>query len=80
MYTPRETETSRQLGSAMQRADRLLRQMTLEEKAMQLSCVWRLALLDAGGTNQSQLARLLEPEERAFLSVATVGESPATVH
>jgi hypothetical protein len=32
-----------------QRADDLLRQMTIEEKAMQLSCVVPLALLDRDG-------------------------------
>jgi hypothetical protein len=36
-------------GAAMQRADELLRRMTLEEKAMQLSCVVPLALLDRDG-------------------------------
>jgi beta-xylosidase len=42
-------------STAMQRADELLRQMTVEEKAMQLSSVFPLALFDAKGTNHSQL-------------------------
>ena len=39
----------------MNRADELLRQMTVEEKAMQLSSVFPLALFDTKGTNRSQL-------------------------
>jgi hypothetical protein len=39
----------------MQRADALLRQMTLEEKAMQLSAVMPFALLGPEGPTQSQL-------------------------
>ena len=35
---------------ALQRADELLRQMTIEEKAMQLSSVAPLALLDREGS------------------------------
>ena len=44
----------------MQRADALLRQMTVEEKAMQLSSVFPLALFDTKGTNRSQLDELLK--------------------
>jgi beta-glucosidase len=51
----------------MQRADALLRQMTIEEnqmtieeKAMQLSSVFPLALFDTAGTNRSQLDALLK--------------------
>jgi beta-glucosidase len=44
----------------MQRADELLRQMTIEEKAMQLSSVFPLALFDTQGTNRSQLEALLK--------------------
>jgi beta-glucosidase len=43
----------------MQRADELLRQMTIEEKAMQLSSIFPLALFDMEGPNQSQLKTLL---------------------
>lgn len=49
-------------SAALQRADALLRQVTLEEKAMQLSCV-------------VPLARGIKSEERAFLSVATVASA-----
>jgi beta-xylosidase len=44
----------------MQRADELLRQMTIEEKAMQLSSVFPLALFDTMGANRSQLDALLK--------------------
>ena len=46
--------------SPMQRAEELLRQMTIEEKAMQLSSVFPLALFDSKGTNHSQLDALLD--------------------
>ena len=45
---------------ALQRADDLLRQMTIEEKAMQLSSIFPLALFDMKGTNHSQLDALLK--------------------
>ena len=44
----------------MQRADELLKQMTVEEKAMQLSSVFPIALFTPEGTNQSQLDALLK--------------------
>jgi beta-glucosidase len=44
----------------MQRADQLLSTMTVEEKAMQLSSVFPLALFDTRGTNRSQLDSLLK--------------------
>jgi hypothetical protein len=47
-------------ATAMQRADKLLRQMTLEEKAMQLSSVVPLALLGTGGPIRGQLELGLE--------------------
>jgi beta-xylosidase len=43
----------------MHRADELLRQMTLEEKAMQLSCVVPLALLGTDGPMSAQMDGLL---------------------
>ena len=46
-------------AAAMQRADELLRQMTVEEKAMQLSSVYPLALFTTEGTNRGQLEALL---------------------
>jgi beta-xylosidase len=44
----------------MQRAEELLGKMTIEEKAMQLSSVFPLALFDTQGTNHSQLDTLLK--------------------
>jgi beta-glucosidase len=47
-------------ASAIDRAEGLLRQMTIEEKAMQLSSVFPLALFDTQGTNRAQLDALLK--------------------
>jgi hypothetical protein len=47
-------------AAVMQRADDLLRQMTLEEKAMQLSCVVPLALLDRDGLMRGQADALIK--------------------
>jgi hypothetical protein len=43
----------------MPRADDLLRQMTVEEKAMQLSCVVPLAILGPDGPMRSEMDKLL---------------------
>jgi beta-glucosidase len=43
------------LSTPIQRADELLRKMTLEEKVMQLSCVYPMGLLGIEGPIQSQL-------------------------
>jgi beta-xylosidase len=43
----------------MERADELLREMTVEEKAMQVSCVVPLALLGPDGPMRGQLETLL---------------------
>jgi beta-xylosidase len=47
-------------AAAMQRADELLRQMTLEEKAMQLSCVVPIAVLGRDGLMRNQADTLLK--------------------
>jgi beta-glucosidase len=44
----------------LQRADDLLRQMSVEEKAMQLSSIFPLALFDTKGPNHGQLDALLK--------------------
>jgi len=44
----------------MQRADAQLKQMTVEEKAMQLSSVFPLALFNTEGPDRSQLDALLK--------------------
>ena len=46
-------------ASPLERADELLRQMTIEEKAMQLSCFTSLALLGKDGPLPAQLNELL---------------------
>ena len=46
-------------AGAMKRTDDLLRRMTLEEKAMQLSCVVPLALLDGNGLMRGQADALI---------------------
>jgi beta-xylosidase len=46
-------------ATPLQRADELLREMTIEEKAMQLSCVVPLALLGPDGPMRGQLESLL---------------------
>jgi beta-glucosidase len=46
--------------AAMQRADELLRQMTVEEKAMQLSCVVPIAVLGRDGLMRNQAEALLK--------------------
>ncbi|VFJ13923.1 Glycoside hydrolase family 3 protein [Candidatus Nitrosocosmicus franklandus] len=50
-----KTQTSSELSTPMQRADELLRKMTVEEKVMQLSCVYPMGLLGTEGPIQSQL-------------------------
>ena len=47
-------------AGAVDRAEELLRQMTIEEKVMQLSSVFPLALFNTEGTNRSQLDALLK--------------------
>ena len=52
---PTLTQSRPPSDRAIDRAEELLRQMTIEDKAMQLSSVFPLALFDAKGTNQRQL-------------------------
>ena len=49
----------------MQRAEELLRQMTIEEKAMQLSSVFPLALFDTDGADPQPARRPAEARHRA---------------
>jgi beta-glucosidase len=67
-------------GPDMQRADDLLRQMTLEEKAMQLSCVMPLALLDRDGLMRGQADMLLKQGIGHVAGVGFLGhKTPETV-
>jgi beta-glucosidase len=54
-----QTDATPTNDTAMQRADELLRQMTVEETAMQLSSVVPLALLGPDGPMRGQLDALL---------------------
>ena len=55
-----KAQTARPTSQDMQRADDLLRQMTIDEKAMQLSCVMPLALLDRDGLMRGQADALIK--------------------
>jgi beta-glucosidase len=57
----------------MQRADDLLRQMTLEEKAMQLSCAMPLALLDRNGLMRGQADTLIKQGIGHIAGLAMLG-------
>lgn len=54
-----QTDATPTNDAVMQRADELLRQMTIEEKAMQVSCVVPLALLGPDRLMRGQLDALL---------------------
>jgi hypothetical protein len=54
----------------MRRAEELLRKMTIEEKAMQLSSVFPFALFDTNGTNHSQLDA---PQKHGIGHVSALG-------
>src|SRR5215475_1387716 len=60
-------------SSAMRRADDLLRQMTIEEKAMQLSCAMPLALLDRDGLMRGQADRLIKQGIGHVAGIGTLG-------
>ena len=79
--TPK-TSDSRSAPSAtpMQRADALLRQMTIEEKAMQLSAVYPMALLGIDGPIRSQLDAELKHGIGQISALGTFGhKTPETV-
>src|SRR5262245_42773418 len=82
------TESSSPAGSAasapdaalMQRADDLLRQMTIEEKAMQLSCAMPLALLDRDGLMRGQADKMIKDGIGHGAGIGFLGhKSPETV-
>jgi beta-glucosidase len=62
--------------TAMQRADDLLREMTLEEKAMQLSCVMSLALLDRDGLMRGQADMLIKQGIGHVAGIGSLGHKP----
>jgi len=65
---------------SMQRADELLRKMTLEEKAMQVSCAMPLALFDGKGLMRSQADALLKDGIGHLAGIGMIGnKSPLIV-
>jgi beta-glucosidase len=66
--------------SATQLAEQLLSQMTIEEKAMQLSCVVPLALLDSQGLMHSQADSLIKEGIGHVAGIGLLGhKSPETI-
>jgi beta-xylosidase len=66
--------------SAMDRADKLLRQMTVEEKAMQLSALYPMGLLGADGPIKSQLDAQVGQGIGHICGLGLLGhKSPATI-
>src|SRR5262245_24491733 len=64
----------------MQRADELLRQMTIEEKAMQLSAIYPMALIGTDGLIRSQLDAQLKHGIGQISALGAFGhKSPETV-
>ncbi|MBV9380024.1 MAG: glycoside hydrolase family 3 C-terminal domain-containing protein [Streptosporangiaceae bacterium] len=59
-----------------QRADELLRKMTLEEKAMQLSAIFPMALIGTDGLIQSQLDAQLKHGIGQISALGTLGHKP----
>ncbi len=63
-----------------QKVDALLRRMTLEEKAMQVSCVVPLALLDSKGLMADQAEKLIKQGIGHIAGIGSFGhKSPVTV-
>jgi beta-glucosidase len=64
----------------MRRAEELLRQMTVEEKAMQLSCVVPLALFDQGGLMRGQADALIKQGIGHVAGIGLLGhKAPETI-
>jgi Glycosyl hydrolase family 3 N terminal domain/Fibronectin type III-like domain len=67
-------------ASAIDRADELLRQMTIEEKAMQLSALYPMGLLGADGPIKSQLDAQVGQGIGHICGLGLLGhKSPATI-
>jgi beta-glucosidase len=64
----------------IQRAEDLLHKMTIEEKAMQLSCLYPMALLGAEGPIRSQLDAQLRQGIGHIAGLGTLGhKTPETI-
>jgi beta-glucosidase len=78
--TPANTALRTAPTVTMQRADKLLRKMTIEEKAMQLSCVVPLALLDREGLMRSQADALIKQGIGHIAGIGLLGhKTPETI-
>ena len=78
MPPPIHTET--RSANAVDRADELLRQMTVEEKAMQLSALYPMGLLGADGPIKSQLDAQVGQGIGHICGLGLLGhKSPATI-
>ena len=67
-------------ATELQRADELLRQMTIEEKAMQLSCAMPLAFLDRDGLMRGQADRLIKQGIGHVAGIGLLGhKAPETI-
>jgi beta-glucosidase len=76
--TPVETamsvaQAARPTNHDLQRADELLRRMTVDEKAMQLSCAMPLALLDRNGLMRGQADTLIKQGIGHIAGLAMLG-------
>src|SRR5262245_14929464 len=75
-----KAQVARPTNRDMQRADDLLRQMTIEEKAMQLSCAMPLALLDRDGLMRGQADRLIKQGIGHVAGIGLLGhKTPETI-
>ena len=73
-------QTPQPSNADMQRADELLARMTLEEKAMQVSCVVPLALLERKGLMRGQADKLIKLGIGHVAGVGLLGhKSPETI-
>lgn len=79
-YTPVTDTLPKYDPKIIDKVDELLRQMTLEEKAMQLSCVVPLALLDVNGLMHNQADLLLKQGIGHVAGIGLLGhKSPETI-
>src|SRR5499427_1379419 len=74
------TQIAKPRNRDMQQADELLRQMTIEEKVMQLSCAMPLALLDRDGLMRGQADRLIKQGIGHVAGIGLLGhKAPETI-
>jgi beta-glucosidase len=80
MSSSLKAQAARPTNHDIQRADDLLRQMTIDEKAMQLSCVVPLALLDRNGLMRGQADALIKQGIGHVAGIGLLGhKAPETI-